>query len=88
MITVLKSLLTSRKFWVLMLGSTVANVMTQLHVPTEITLAVLGLFGVNIGGIAYEDGKKSEAAGEVAAAKATAETENKSDPKMIKKSKE
>jgi tetrahydromethanopterin S-methyltransferase subunit E len=97
MITAFKALFNSRKFGLTLLGTSLCGavgagltvLLNQLSFPPDIIAnivgvtvgAIGGLFGLNIAGQAFEDGKQKQAQGVVAAATVTAE----SDPKMINK---
>lgn len=55
---VVKSLFGSRKYWLTLLGTALAFTFQQLGLPAELYLGVLGIFGLEIASIAYEDKKK------------------------------
>jgi len=65
MLEALKSLFSSKKFWLTIIGTVVVNVMAALHLPMEIILTVAGFFGVNAAAIGLQDQGK-EAAKETA----------------------
>lgn len=52
--TALKSLFSSRKFLLTIVGSVLVITLQQLNVSHEILILIAGLFGVNIYGIAKE----------------------------------
>lgn len=80
MITAIKALLSSKKFWSAILGSVVATVCDQLGVSQDVVFGVLGLFGIQIAGQGLADAGKEKTKLKVAAAKEQlqAETEGKS----------
>ena len=55
MITALKGLVSSKKFWSAILGSVIAAVCDQLGVSQDTVFGLLGLFGVQIAGQGLQD---------------------------------
>jgi hypothetical protein len=86
MLAAIKALAGGRKFWMVILGSAVCAGVSaglyQLGMPPEwiakIVAPIAGLFGIQIAGQAFEDGKAKQAQGTVVAAAVTAQ----GDPKM------
>jgi hypothetical protein len=58
MIDAIKGLVSSKKFWLTIIGSAVYAVLVQIGVPEETAFKVLGMFGLNVLGQAYADGGK------------------------------
>lgn len=61
MFSALKGLLSSKKFWMVIIGSAVVSGLQQLHVPMEIIGTVAGLFGVGVAGQGLADFGKEAA---------------------------
>lgn len=55
MIDAIKGLVSSKKFWLTIIGSAVYAVLVQIGVPEETAFKVLGMFGLNVLGQAYAD---------------------------------
>lgn len=62
MIAATRALFQSRKFVLLLVGTTVAiGARFGLQLDTEIVGMIVGLFGIAIGSVAYEDGQAKSA---------------------------
>ena len=55
MLTTIKGLFTSKKFWMVMLGSVLVTVMTQMGMSADMIAWVGGLFGVGVLGQGLSD---------------------------------
>lgn len=59
MLQALKGILSSKKFWITVLGSAVCGGLSYVHAPQELIMIVAGLFGVNVAGQGLADFGKS-----------------------------
>jgi len=69
MISAIKGLLASKKFWSAILGAVIAAVCDQLGVSQDTVFGVLGLFGIQIAGQGLADAGKEKTKIKVAAIK-------------------
>lgn len=60
MLEAFKGLISSKKFWMTVVGSAVVGGLSFAHAPTEVIALVAGLFGMNIGTQGYIDSKKTK----------------------------
>ena len=58
MLDSLKTLFTSKKFYMTILGTAICSGLALAGIPNEVILAVAGLFGVNIGSQGFVDANK------------------------------
>jgi hypothetical protein len=56
--TAIKGLFSSKKFWMVLIGSAAVGVMQYFGVSVEVIAIVAGLFGVNVLGQGIADSKK------------------------------